>query len=350
MYQFQLEFWNEFKKLFCYNTGLRKIYENKVKAWKNYDRLIDIPKNEMKEIIKKENIKTLIIDMDGTLKHRKYGLIEENKKWIQSIKDSVNIYVISNANEELTSKVANELNLPYICNAKKPSSYGFNKICELSNSNKNEVIVIGDAIRADIKGAKKAGITKTILLKDLNIIGIEQGKNEYESFYYNSFNFIVYSFCGWIIEMIYHIAKGIYENRGFLFGPFCIIYGISVLIMISIYQRLKTKNNIIKSIKLWLYIFVICSVLEYLTSFFTEMFLGIRLWDYSGLSFNVNGRIRLITSIAWANCSIVIIYIIQPILKKIFEKLINQNYFFSIIHIILWIMCIDWICSVLRYL
>jgi len=350
MYQFQLEFWNGFKKLFCYNTGLRHLYESKIKAWKNYDRLAQIPINDMKELIKKENIKTLIIDMDGTLKHRKYGLIEENKTWIQNIKDCVNIYIISNANEELTSKVANELNLPYICKAKKPSSYGFNKICELTKANKDEVIVIGDAVRADIIGANKAGINKTILLKDLNIIGLEHGKDEFDKFYYNAFNFILYSFCGWIIEMIYHISKGIYENRGFLFGPFCIIYGISALIMILIYPKIKVKNKIVKSILFWIYVLAICSILEYLTSFFTEMILEIRLWDYSGLSFNIAGRVRLITSIAWANCSIVLIYIIQPIVKKLFEKLKNKKHFYSIIHIILWGMCIDWICAVIRHL
>ena len=150
--------------------------------------------------------------------------------------------------------------------------------------------------------------------------------------------------------MIYHIAKGIYENRGFLFGPFCIIYGISALIMILTYPKIKIKNKIVKAISFWIYIFVTCSILEYLTSFFTEMFLGIRLWDYSGLSFNIAGRVRLITSIAWANCSIVLIYIVQPIVKKIFKKLKNKKHFYSIIHIILWGMCIDWICAVLRHL
>ena len=123
----------------------------------------------MKEIIKMEKVKTLIVDMDGTLKYYKLGLLDENKKWIQEIKKIVNIYIISNANESLTSKVANELQVEYVCNAKKPSPYGFEKICKLSNSKKEEVIVIGDAIRADIKGAQRAGIEKTILLKDLNI-------------------------------------------------------------------------------------------------------------------------------------------------------------------------------------
>ncbi len=349
MKQFQLDFWNEFKKIFCYHTGVRELCERTVKPWKKYDRLVDIPIEEMKEIIKMEKVKTLIVDMDGTLKYYKLGLLDENKKWIQEIKKIVNIYIISNANESLTSKVANELQVEYVCNAKKPSPYGFEKICKLSNSKKEEVIVIGDAIRADIKGAQRAGIEKTILLKDLNIIGIEKGKNQYDSFYYITFNFILYSFIGWIIEMIYHIGKGIYENRGFLFGPFCIIYGISALIMLAIYPKIKGKNKIVKAILLWIYTFIICSVFEYITSYVIELIFGIRLWDYTGLSFNIDGRVRLITSIAWANCSIVLIYWIQPFVEKIFNKLKKKSLFNTILHSILWIMFIDWICAIVRY-
>ena len=112
MRQFQLNFWNEFKRIFCYHTGLRRVYEYKVTPWKQYDRLIDIPISEMKNIIKKEKIKTLIIDMDGTLKYYKKGLIKENKDWVSKIKKYVNVYVISNANKDLTSKVADELEEP----------------------------------------------------------------------------------------------------------------------------------------------------------------------------------------------------------------------------------------------
>ena len=37
-------------------------------------------------IIKKDKIKTLILDMDGTLKYYKKGLIKENKDWVNRIK------------------------------------------------------------------------------------------------------------------------------------------------------------------------------------------------------------------------------------------------------------------------
>jgi len=264
MYQFQLEFWNEFKKIFCYNTGLRLLYESSVKPWKKYDRLVDIPINEMKEIIRKENIKTIIMDMDGTLKHRKCGLTDENKEWIQSIRDDVNIYIISNANDELTSKIANEIDLPYICKARKPASYGFDKICEMTGATKDQVIVIGDAVRADIMGAERAGISKTILLKDLNIIGLEHGKDEYEVFYYHSLNVILFAILCFLIILI---------------------------------------NSFLK--------------IDYLT-------------------------------IALAGVSIVLLLVMQPLVKKIYERLKKYSHFHSTIHILLWIIIIFVSCKLIK--
>ena len=38
--------------------------------------------------------------------------------------------------------------------------------------------------------------------------------------------FLIYSFAGWCIEVIYHaVVKGKFINRGFEIGPICPIYG-----------------------------------------------------------------------------------------------------------------------------
>lgn len=47
--------------------------------------------------------------------------------------------------------------------------------------------------------------------------------------------FITYSTIGWLFETIYcFLTSGVLTNRGFLFGPICPIYGLSILIMIII--------------------------------------------------------------------------------------------------------------------
>ena len=44
--------------------------------------------------------------------------------------------------------------------------------------------------------------------------------------------FIFYSFLGWVWETIYcTVQTGHFQNRGFLFGPVCPIYGVSILLV-----------------------------------------------------------------------------------------------------------------------
>lgn len=170
MQQIKLNLWNYIKKVLCYYTGLRFVVNKFVHPWRRYSRLSDIPLNELKKIIREENIKTIILDMDGTLKHYKKGLTKENKKWVKSIKKFVNIYIVSNANNRYTSEIGNELNIPYISSARKPRKKSFQLVCDKTNCSPNEMIMIGDSIKNDVFGAYRFGIKRIILLDDLNMI------------------------------------------------------------------------------------------------------------------------------------------------------------------------------------
>ena len=49
--------------------------------------------------------------------------------------------------------------------------------------------------------------------------------------------FVIYSFAGWCVEVIYQAAaKGIVVNRGFLNGPVCPIYGFGVLAVFALFH------------------------------------------------------------------------------------------------------------------
>ena len=170
MDQLKLNIWHFIVKVFCYGTGIRYILDKIVNPWKRYKRLVDIPTEYMRQIIEDENIKVLVLDMDGTLKHYKKGLLAENKEWVNEIRKYVRIYISSNANKKYTSIVADELKLPYIYKARKPSSKSFKIICEKEKCSSDEMILIGDSIKGDLIGSKKFGIKKIILLSDLSFV------------------------------------------------------------------------------------------------------------------------------------------------------------------------------------
>ena len=126
--------------------------------------------------------------------------------------------------------------------------------------------------------------------------------------------FFAFSFLGWLMEVMMVILKERkIVNRGFLIGPCCPIYGFGGLIMTLLLQNIK-NNPII----LFLLSLLICSVLEYGTSYVMEKLFHARWWDYSNRKFNINGRICLTNMIAFGLLGCLIIYILDPIY---FEKI-----------------------------
>lgn len=126
--------------------------------------------------------------------------------------------------------------------------------------------------------------------------------------------FFAFSFLGWLMEVMMVIFKEHkIVNRGFLIGPCCPIYGFGGLIMTLLLQNIK--NN---PILLFLLSLLICSVLEYETSYVMEKLFHARWWDYSNRKFNINGRICLTNMIAFGLLGCLIIYILDPIY---FEKI-----------------------------
>ena len=152
--------------------------------------------------------------------------------------------------------------------------------------------------------------------------------------YYYFLLFLIYSFIGWLIEVIGKlIEKHKFINRGFLIGPICPIYGHGCILMILTLSRYKDNP-----LTLFIYAIFICSLLEYFTSYFMEKIFKARWWDYSTKRFNLNGRICAETMIPFGILGTLVICVINPI----FEYLLNLFNFetIKIIAIVLFIIYI----------
>lgn len=146
--------------------------------------------------------------------------------------------------------------------------------------------------------------------------------------------FFIYSILGWAMESIYvSILQKKFVDRGFLIGPYCPIYGCGSLI-ITLYLE-QYKNNVLTVFILGV---VICSILEYITSYLMEKIFKARWWDYSDKKFNLNGRVCGKNAVLFGVGGLLIIYVLQPILDKL---LYNINDFwlllFSILFLIIYI-------------
>ena len=140
------------------------------------------------------------------------------------------------------------------------------------------------------------------------------------------FLFMLYSFIGWVYETIlFTIEEGHFVNRGFNFGPYIPIYGFgAVIIMIIISKFIAEPNESIKlstrPLKIFLLILVLSIIAELIGSYIMEYTLGLVLWDYSDEWMNFQGRISPKTSFIFAAGGTAAYYTIQPLGKKIIDK------------------------------
>lgn len=136
--------------------------------------------------------------------------------------------------------------------------------------------------------------------------------------YYATFNFqemfiyfIIYAFGGWFCEVVYtYTSHKKIINRGFLYGPICPIYGISLLTLISILNNLKTNifmEFVVATISI--------SIIEYSVGFTLEKIFKRKYWDYTDDPFNLHGRICLHFSLLWGIASLGVTRLIHPILE-----------------------------------
>lgn len=113
-----------------------------------------------------------------------------------------------------------------------------------------------------------------------------------------------------------YVQFGKFINRGFLIGPYCPIYGWGA-IAITILLKRYTYDPLV----LFIMSTLVCSIIEYFTSYFMEKKYHARWWDYSSKKFNINGRICLETLIPFGILGLFIMYVTNPMLFKIYQSM-----------------------------
>lgn len=157
--------------------------------------------------------------------------------------------------------------------------------------------------------------------------------------------FFIYAFIGWLFEeILFIILYGKLEYRGFLYLPILPIYGFGAVFVSLIYPD---KNYNILSVAV--VGGLLCSFLEYVTSFVIDKTLHISLWDYSALRYNLNGRVSALSSIFFAICCVLIIKFINPLIDKKIKKYKNTTLIEVILSSLIAITFLDFAFSLFKY-
>lgn len=102
--------------------------------------------------------------------------------------------------------------------------------------------------------------------------------------------FFIYSVAGWVTEVFLKFLEyKRFINRGFLIGPYCPIYGAGA-VLITVGGKLLSPVDRTWAMS-FLIAFVLCGLLEYLTSYILEKYFHARWWDYTERPMNLHGRV-----------------------------------------------------------
>ena len=157
--------------------------------------------------------------------------------------------------------------------------------------------------------------------------------------------FIIYSIVGYLIETAFGLVKyGTLESRqSFLYGPFCVIYGIGAVVIILSLQYFKKNFN-----TLFLGGCLVGSILEYVISWIGEAILNVKWWDYSNMPFNINGRICLSYAVFWGILSLYLMISLNPKIDRLIDwmkKKINIKVLKGAVITLIIVMVIDCIIT-----
>jgi uncharacterized membrane protein len=158
--------------------------------------------------------------------------------------------------------------------------------------------------------------------------------------------FLVYSLLGAFIEALFRLITEhqLYGIHGFLHLPLFPIYGFGALLII-ILLRAHRRHPIL----LFVAGAIIATVLEFVGSWIIEVIFGDRIWDYSHVPLNFEGRINLYNSIGFGLGAVILVYFIHPVLEKIVSR-IPKRFTIAIATVILVVLLTDFIISAIERL
>ena len=120
------------------------------------------------DMLNKNNIKGLILDVDNTLISLDKVMPEGIERWAKELKNNgIKICILSNSNKiNKVEAVAKIIEVPYIFFGKKPLKAGFIRAKNILKLQEKNIAVVGDQIFTDVIGANRCNMF-SILVKPI---------------------------------------------------------------------------------------------------------------------------------------------------------------------------------------
>ncbi len=131
--------------------------------------------------------------------------------------------------------------------------------------------------------------------------------------------FIIYSFLGWCLEVVFHaVTMGKIVNRGFLNGPICPVYGFGAVAILVGGQSFDTAGIVnMNPVIVFMAGMILATLIELIAGWLLDIIFHARYWDYTKEPFNFKGYICLRFSLLWGLGTLIIARVIHPIIAHV---------------------------------
>ncbi len=130
--------------------------------------------------------------------------------------------------------------------------------------------------------------------------------------------FFIYSTLGWVLETVYAFCttRRYIIRRTMLRLPACPVYGIGAVLLILTLKPVSDNYLLV-----FCGGFLVASCAEYITEFYAEHFLRVRLWDYRQIPVNLHGRVCAWFSLCWGIAAVVFLRFLEPAVSALVSQL-----------------------------
>ena len=113
------------------------------------------------------------------------------------------------------------------------------------------------------------------------------------------------------------------------------IFIVTLIPVFLYYKALEYESD---KISMFWGVFLLGTILEYITSYIMEKLFHARWWDYGDHRFHINGRVSLTTSLGFGALGLILVYFFNPFFLKIIKNI--PTIIFNIIMIIVFVIFI----------
>ena len=129
--------------------------------------------------------------------------------------------------------------------------------------------------------------------------------------------FMIYSFCGFLLEAAFACVTGSprWDRKCFLLFPLCPVYGLGACLILLVAPLVQGPLWVMAAGGL------AATAAELAMGLFYRFGLGVNFWDYSGLRGSVGGLVCPAFSLCWGLLALALVYLVHPALAPLVERI-----------------------------